>query len=59
MKKFPFGESRYVQFRWEAFNALNKTNLRAPEGNRSLASFGTVTATYDPRQIQLGVKFVF
>ncbi len=43
----------------EAFNVLNKTNFRAPNGNRSAAAFGTITATYDPRQIQLGVKFRF
>ena len=30
-----------------------------PKGNRSLASFGTITVTHDPRRIQLGVKLSF
>jgi hypothetical protein len=34
-------------------------NVRAPNGNRSAAAFGTITSTYDPRQIQLGVKLLF
>ncbi len=46
-------------FQVEAFNVLNKTNFRAPSGNRSASTFGSITATYDPRQIQLGAKFAF
>ncbi|HEY3119898.1 MAG TPA: TonB-dependent receptor, partial [Vicinamibacteria bacterium] len=48
-----------LELRLEAFNALNKTNFRAPSGNRSSAAFGTITATYDPRQLQVGVKLMF
>jgi hypothetical protein len=48
-----------LELRLEAFNALNKTNFRAPNGNRSSAAFGTTTATYDPRQLQIGVKLMF
>jgi hypothetical protein len=59
-KSFDVGSrGKQIELRLEAFNVLNKTNFRAPEGNRSLASFGTITSTYDPRQIQLGLKFVF
>jgi hypothetical protein len=49
-----------LEFRAEFFNLFNRTNFRAPSGNsinRSQASFGTLTATYDPRIIQLAVKF--
>jgi hypothetical protein len=35
---------------------LNRTNFRAPNGNRSAAAGGTITATSDPRQLQLGFK---
>ena len=47
------------EFRLEAFNLLNRTNFRAPNGNRSAAAFGTITSTYDPRQLQLGFKLLW
>jgi Carboxypeptidase regulatory-like domain/TonB dependent receptor-like, beta-barrel/TonB-dependent Receptor Plug Domain len=53
------GDSR-LEFRIEAFNALNKTNLGAPNGNRSSSDFGTIRSLSTPaRQIQLGVKVDF
>jgi hypothetical protein len=58
-KSFDVWQDGRLEFRVEAFNVLNKTNFRAANGNRSTAAFGTVTATYDPRQIQLGLKLVF
>jgi hypothetical protein len=48
-----------IEFRAEFFNLLNRSNFRAPNGNRSANAFGTITQTYDPRQIQLGVKVNF
>ncbi len=48
-----------LEFRAEFFNLLNRTNFRAPNGNRSSAGFGTITATYDPRIIQFGLKLNF
>jgi hypothetical protein len=48
-----------IEFRAEFFNLFNRTNFRAPTGNSvnaSNAAFGTLTATYDPRIIQFGVK---
>ena len=58
-KSFPIRGNKKIEFRVEAFNVLNKTNFRAPNGNRSSAAFGTITATYDPRQIQIGAKLAF
>jgi hypothetical protein len=53
------GDSR-LEFRVEAFNALNKTNFGAPNGNRSSTDFGTIRSLSTPaRQIQLGVKLYF
>ena len=50
---------REARVRVEAFNLLNRTNFQAPNGNRSAAGFGTITATYDARQLQLGVKVLW
>ncbi len=59
-KKFelPWRQSG-IEFRAEFFNLFNRTNFRAPNGNRSSAAFGTITATYDPRIIQFGLKLNF
>ncbi len=48
-----------LELRAEFFNLFNRTNFRAPNGNRSAAAFGTMTQTYEPRQVQLGVKLNF
>ena len=55
-----WSESRYVQFRAEAFNLLNRTNF-APPGTLSANSsgFGVFTGTFPARQIQLALKLVF
>jgi len=47
------------EFRGEFFNLLNRTNFRAPNGNRSSGAYGTITSTYDPRIIQFGFKASF
>jgi hypothetical protein len=52
------GTSR-LELRVEAFNLFNRVNFAAPNGNRSNAGFGTITAAYDPRQVQLGVKVLW
>ena len=52
-------QSGALELRAEFFNLLNRTNFRAPNGNRSMAAFGTITQTYDPRQIQFGAKISF
>jgi hypothetical protein len=48
-----------LEVRFEAFNLLNRSNFRAPDGNRSNAGFGTITQTFDPRQMQLGIKLLW
>ena len=59
-KNFKFTEARYVQFRAEAFNLLNKTNF-APPGtlNANSSGFGVFTGSFPARQIQLALKLVF
>ncbi len=61
MKNFAVtGESR-LQFRAEFFNVLNKTNFQPPSTNLSAGagSFGKITSTFDPRIIQLALKFTY
>jgi Carboxypeptidase regulatory-like domain/TonB dependent receptor/TonB-dependent Receptor Plug Domain len=58
-KRFDIGGPAQFEFRFEAFNLLNRTNFRAPNGNRSAAAFGTITSTSDPRQLQLGFKLLW
>jgi hypothetical protein len=52
------GDAR-VELRFEAFNLFNRANFVAPNGNRSSGGFGSITATYDPRQLQLAAKVVW
>ena len=55
----PIGPQSRIQVRLEAFNLLNKVNFRAPNANRSAADYGTITGTFDARQLQLGIKLMF
>jgi hypothetical protein len=60
-KVFPlwWGDSK-LETRIEAFNLLNRTNLGAPNGNRSSGAFGTISTLAGPgRQVQLGMKVSF
>ena len=58
-KQVALSQAARLELRIEAFNLFDRSNFRAPEGNRSLASFGTITSTYDPRQMQLGIKLIW
>ena len=57
-QNFSFG--RYnVQLRADLFNATNKQTGYNIQNQKSLAGFGTPRTFYDPRRLQLGVKFEF
>jgi hypothetical protein len=59
-KTFPLrNEYRRLEFRAELFNAFNKTNFSPPDGNRSNATFGTISSTFPARQIQVALRFAF
>jgi len=59
-KSFPlWSESSNLDFRCEAFNALNTVNYMAPDSNRQDGSFGSITSYFPPRQIQLALKLIF
>jgi len=59
VKQVALSSSARLELRLEAFNLFDRANFTAPNGNRSAAGFGTITSTYDPRQLQLGVKVLW
>jgi hypothetical protein len=58
-------ERTQLQLMAESFNTLNRTNRAVPNNvigsgiGPPLATFGRETAAFDPRQIQLGLRFSF
>jgi hypothetical protein len=59
-KSIKFGESKSVQLRWEVFNIFNHTNFTTLGLNITTpATYGFVTGVRDPRNMQLGIKFLF
>ena len=61
VKNISFKETKSVQFRAEAFNFPNLTNLGQPDNYfyEGSPTFGTISAAKDGRQIQFGLKFIF
>ena len=59
-RKFPFTESKVLEFRVEAFNMPNTVILNQPQSDISDANFGVITSTQNSsRIIQFGAKFRF
>jgi hypothetical protein len=59
MKKFAIRESRYVQFRWEAFNISNHANFDLPVNTVDTPTAATLTSAGAGRSMQLALKYVF
>ena len=62
LKQVPIHESIRLELRGELFNAFNSANFQGPSGNGlvyGLPQFGIITATYDPRIIQVAMKMFF
>ena len=55
-KWFYWREILKLQFRGEMFNAFNRANFYSPDAGFGDASFGRISATYPPRDIQFGLK---
>jgi outer membrane receptor protein involved in Fe transport len=58
-KTFNLGDRARLQFRAEAFNALNRANFNLPDGNRSSANFGRILSAGDPRILQFALRAWF
>ena len=54
-----WSESARLEFRMEAFNAVNHINFGTPDGNRSNANFGTITSQFPLRHVQFAVKIYY
>jgi hypothetical protein len=60
-------ESRYLQLRWELYNAFNHTQFSGVDttarfdaaGNQVNTNFGRVTAAREPRYMQLSLRLTF
>jgi hypothetical protein len=58
-KNFYVKESRYLQFRWELFNAPNHVNYGNPNTTLSQATTGRILSASGAREMQMGLKFIF
>jgi outer membrane receptor protein involved in Fe transport len=58
-RRIPAGAGRAIEVRAEVFNLLNTVNLGAPNAVQGAANFGTITTAFDPRVVQVALKFVF
>jgi len=60
LKNVGLGGSRQLQFRVEAYNALNRANFQNPNTTTTSTALGTITSQNGlPRQLQLAVKVSF
>jgi hypothetical protein len=61
----PFGGARRLQATVEAFNVYNNDNVRSvqsqygPDPDNPLPIFGTPLTYFNPREVQLGLRFMF
>ncbi len=63
LKDTKITESKTLEFRFEAFNVWNHTQfsgqLSPGFGSFGSSGFGVISAAYDPRVLQAGLKFLF
>jgi hypothetical protein len=61
IKNWSFAERYKIQFRWEAFNALNHPSFGQPDSNPGDGNYGKITGigVIAPRVMQGGLKLMF
>jgi outer membrane receptor protein involved in Fe transport len=58
-REFRIGERSRAQFRWEAFNVTNHTDLSLPNVALDKANAGTIIKNKPARVMQLGLRYQF
>ena len=59
-KGFRIRDGHQLQFRWEAFNALNTPQFANPDGTLGSAAFGVISGTrQNNREMQFSLKYLF
>jgi hypothetical protein len=58
-KTFTLTERFNLEFRMEAFNAFNKTQLGTPDNNFQNSTFGTITSSHGERTAQFSLRLHF
>ena len=58
-KEIALTEAARLQFRAEAYNALNHPNFNLPNRTAFTANFGRISSAQDSRQLQLALKLIF
>jgi len=60
-RTFALGEPTKLEFRWETFNLLNRTNFDLPNRtfSTSTANFGRIFSAKSPREMQFGLRLSF
>ncbi len=61
VKNFAIGERFKLNYRIEAFNALNHTVLNGAGGTvgPDMSRFGVISSAWDPRKIQMSARIIF
>ncbi len=58
-KSWSLRENEAIQFRWDAFNALNHPNFNLPGRIYGAANFGVITSAQQARELQFALKWLF
>jgi hypothetical protein len=58
-KTWPVQDGQQLEFRWEIFNLLNRTNFDLPNRIFGTPNFGRIFSASTPREMQFGLRFSF